>query len=59
MIACKQSLSIRVMHGLAERRPAIINCVDSLLSDENGIQGSGMELLIGLYLCLCIRVNVS
>ena len=53
MIACKLSLNISAMTGLTERRPAIINCVDSLLSEENGIQGSVIELLIGLYLCLC------
>ena len=53
VIASKLSLSIRVMSGLAERRAAIINCVDGLLSDENGRQDSAVELLIGLYLCVC------
>ena len=54
MIACKGSLNICAMTGLAERRPAIINFVDSLFSEENGIQGSVIQLLIVLYLCLCL-----
>ena len=67
MIACKLSLSISAMTGLAERRPAIVNCVDNLLSEEKLIQDSVIELLIGLHLwlwgmhrvCICVYVFVS